>query len=115
MVQPSPCCMQYCSQVVSKLAKTPSLPQLLECIAELKAIGFNVPDYPADPKNAEEEKIKATYAKVLGSDVNPAFCKGVFKKLHFFLSFQNYQVTLASALLPQSRRTPRILLRGLPP
>ena len=114
MVQPSPCCMQYCSQVVSKLAKTPSLPQLLECIAELKAIGFNVPDYPADPKNAEEEKIKATYAKVLGSDVNPVFREGVFKKRHFFFSLQNYQVTLTSALLPQSRRTPRRLLRGLP-
>ena len=73
MVQPSPCCMQYCSQVVSRLAKTPSLPQLLE----LKAIGFNVPDYPANPKNAEEEKIKATYAKVLGSAVNPVLREGM--------------------------------------
>ena len=32
---------------------------------------FLVPDYPADPQNAEEEAIKATYAKVLGSAVNP--------------------------------------------
>jgi len=38
-----------------------SIPQLLECIAELQAKGYNVPDYPADPQNAEEEAIKATY------------------------------------------------------
>ena len=42
-----------------------SIPQLLECIAKLQAKGYNVPDYPANPKNAEEEQIKATYAKVL--------------------------------------------------
>jgi len=70
------------------LAKTPegniiklpnisaSIPQLLECIAELQAKGFNVPDYPADPQNAEEEAIKATYAKVLGSAVNPVLREG---------------------------------------
>merc|ERR1711884_973194 len=53
-----------------------SIPQLLECIAELQAKGFNVPDYPADPQNAEEEAIKATYAKVLGSAVNPVLREG---------------------------------------
>ena len=70
------------------LAKTPegniiklpnisaSIPQLLECIAELQAKGYNVPDYPANPKNAEEEAIKATYAKVLGSAVNPVLREG---------------------------------------
>ena len=53
-----------------------SIPQLLECIAELQAKGYNVPDYPADPQNAEEEAIKATYAKVLGSAVNPVLREG---------------------------------------
>jgi len=73
---------------LGELAKTPegniiklpnisaSIPQLLECIAELQAKGFNVPDYPADPQNAEEEAIKATYAKVLGSAVNPVLREG---------------------------------------
>ena len=76
---------------LGELAKTPegniiklpnisaSIPQLLECIAELQAKGYNVPDYPANPKNTEEEKIKATYAKVLGSAVNPVLVEGVFK------------------------------------
>jgi len=62
------------------IIKTPnisaSVPQLLECIAELQEKGFNVPDYPANPKNEEEEKIKATYSKVLGSAVNPVLREG---------------------------------------
>merc|ERR1712038_1388148 len=74
--------------MLGELAKTPegniiktpnisaSIPQLLECIAELQAKGYNIPDYPADPQNAEEEAIKATYAKVLGSAVNPVLREG---------------------------------------
>merc|ERR1739844_448397 len=73
---------------LGELAKTPegniiklpnisaSIPQLLECIAELQAKGYNIPNYPADPKNAEEEAIKATYSKVLGSNVNPVLGEG---------------------------------------
>lgn len=73
---------------LGELAKTPegniiklpnisaSVPQLVECIAELQAKGYNVPDYPANPKNAEEQKIKDTYAKVLGSAVNPVLREG---------------------------------------
>merc|ERR1712180_355351 len=53
-----------------------SIPQLLECIAELQAKGFDVPDYPANPQTPEEEAIKATYAKVLGSAVNPVLREG---------------------------------------
>merc|ERR1712213_40387 len=73
---------------LGELAKTPegnviklpnisaSIPQLVECIAELQEKGYNVPDYPADPQNAEEEAIKAVYAKVLGSAVNPVLREG---------------------------------------
>merc|ERR1712180_105194 len=53
-----------------------SVPQLTECIAELQAKGFDVPDYPANPQTPEEEAIKATYAKVLGSAVNPVLREG---------------------------------------
>src|SRR5690606_15696855 len=48
-----------------------SIPQLKGAIAELQKAGYNVPNYPDAPANAEEEKIKATYATVLGSAVNP--------------------------------------------
>ncbi|KIA83339.1 isocitrate dehydrogenase [Kaistella solincola] len=53
-----------------------SVPQLTEAIAELQKKGFAVPNYPAEPKNPEEEKIKSAYAKVLGSAVNPVLREG---------------------------------------
>jgi len=53
-----------------------SIPQLKGAIAELQKAGYNVPNYPDAPANAEEEKIKATYAKVLGSAVNPVLREG---------------------------------------
>jgi len=53
-----------------------SAPQLEEAIAELQAKGFAVPNYPAEPKTDEEKAIKAKYAKVLGSAVNPVLREG---------------------------------------
>ncbi|MBV6878929.1 NADP-dependent isocitrate dehydrogenase [Epilithonimonas ginsengisoli] len=53
-----------------------SAPQLEEAIAELQAKGFALPNYPAEPKNDEEKAIKAKYAKVLGSAVNPVLREG---------------------------------------
>jgi isocitrate dehydrogenase len=53
-----------------------SIPQLVATIKELQAKGFAVPDYPAEPKNEEEKEIKAKYAKVLGSAVNPVLREG---------------------------------------
>ena len=53
-----------------------SIPQLKAAIAELQKAGYNIPNYPDSPANAEEEKIKAAYAKVLGSAVNPVLREG---------------------------------------
>ncbi len=53
-----------------------SIPQLNAAIAELQSQGFAVPNYPADPKTEEEKAIKAAYAKVLGSAVNPVLREG---------------------------------------
>jgi len=70
------------------LAKTPeaniiklpnisaSVPQLTAAIKELQAQGYNIPDYPAEPKNDAEKEIKTRYAKVLGSAVNPVLREG---------------------------------------
>jgi len=70
------------------LAKTPeaniiklpnvsaSIPQLEAVIKELQAKGYNLPDYPAEPQNEAEQSIKLTYAKVLGSAVNPVLREG---------------------------------------
>ncbi len=73
---------------LGEMAKTPeaniiklpnisaSIPQLNAAIKELQAHGFAVPNYPADPQTDEEKQIKATYAKVLGSAVNPVLREG---------------------------------------
>ncbi|CAK0801229.1 unnamed protein product [Prorocentrum cordatum] len=53
-----------------------SIPQLKACIAELQAKGYTLPNYPDEPKNEEEKEIKARYAKVLGSAVNPVLREG---------------------------------------
>ncbi|WP_299560872.1 NADP-dependent isocitrate dehydrogenase [uncultured Mycolicibacterium sp.] len=53
-----------------------SVPQLTAAIKELRAKGYNVPEYPANPKNDEERVIKERYGKVLGSAVNPVLREG---------------------------------------
>jgi isocitrate dehydrogenase len=70
------------------LAKTPaanivklpnisaSIPQLQAAIAELQAHGYDIPDYPEEPKNDEEKALQARFAKVLGSAVNPVLREG---------------------------------------
>ena len=70
------------------LAKTPeaniiklpnisaSIPQLQAAIKELQAKGFALPDYPEEPQNEAEQSIKLTYAKILGSAVNPVLREG---------------------------------------
>jgi isocitrate dehydrogenase len=53
-----------------------SIPQLKAAIAELQAQGYAVPDYPEDPSSDAEKEIKARYANVLGSAVNPVLREG---------------------------------------
>ncbi|MFZ1519687.1 MAG: NADP-dependent isocitrate dehydrogenase [Ignavibacteriaceae bacterium] len=53
-----------------------SIPQLKEAIKELQEKGFKIPDYPEEPKNDEEKKLKERFAKVLGSAVNPVLREG---------------------------------------
>ena len=53
-----------------------SVPQLEEAIAELQQQGFQLPNYPAEPKTDEEKAINKKYAKALGSAVNPVLREG---------------------------------------
>ena len=73
---------------LGELAKTPeaniiklpnisaSIPQLVAAIKELQSQGYNIPDYPANPKNDTESEVKTRYSKVLGSAVNPVLREG---------------------------------------
>ena len=53
-----------------------SIPQLQDAIKELQEKGFAIPDFPTDPKTDLERETRATYAKVLGSAVNPVLREG---------------------------------------
>jgi isocitrate dehydrogenase len=73
---------------LGKLAKTPegniiklpnisaSIPQLQAAITELQEKGYNIPNYPEEPKNNEEKALQLRFAKVLGSAVNPVLREG---------------------------------------
>ncbi|MGE0061805.1 MAG: NADP-dependent isocitrate dehydrogenase [Xanthobacteraceae bacterium] len=53
-----------------------SIPQLKAAIKELQDKGYAVPDYPDNPATDAEKDIKARYAKVFGSVVNPVLREG---------------------------------------
>lgn len=73
---------------LGELAKTPdaniiklpnisaSVPQLRAAIKELQSAEYNIPDFPQDATTDEQKTIKARYAKVLGSAVNPVLREG---------------------------------------
>ncbi len=73
---------------LGELAKTPdanliklpnisaSVPQLKAAIKELQLQGYALPDYPDDPQDDAQKKLKARYAKVSGSAVNPVLREG---------------------------------------
>ncbi|MEX1311951.1 MAG: NADP-dependent isocitrate dehydrogenase [Candidatus Sulfomarinibacteraceae bacterium] len=70
------------------LAKTPeaniiklpnisaSIPQLQATIAELQSKGYDIPDFPEEPKTDEEKALRERFAVCLGSAVNPVLREG---------------------------------------
>ncbi|MBI1933179.1 MAG: NADP-dependent isocitrate dehydrogenase [Ignavibacteriales bacterium] len=77
----------YLSEL-GELAKTPnaniiklpnisaSIPQLQAAIKELQEKGYNIPNYPEEPKTDEEKELQKRFSKVLGSAVNPVLREG---------------------------------------
>ena len=73
---------------LGELAKTPaaniiklpnisaSIPQLTAAIQELQDHGYSIPDFPEEPVTDEEKDLRARFAKVLGSAVNPVLREG---------------------------------------
>ncbi|WP_328857106.1 NADP-dependent isocitrate dehydrogenase [Williamsia herbipolensis] len=53
-----------------------SVPQLRAAIKELQDKGYDLPEYPGNPKNDEEAAIRDKYTKCLGSAVNPVLREG---------------------------------------
>ncbi len=73
---------------LGELAKTPnaniiklpnisaSIPQLKAAIKELQDQGFDIPGYPENDDSDDDKILKARFAKVLGSAVNPVLREG---------------------------------------
>src|SRR6478735_3933898 len=67
---------------LGELAKTPgpnisaSVPQLKAAVAELQKQGYDLPDFPGDPKTDEERDVRERYDRVKGSAVNPVLREG---------------------------------------
>ncbi|RMB56987.1 NADP-dependent isocitrate dehydrogenase [Dokdonia sinensis] len=53
-----------------------SVPQLTAAIKELQEDGYDIPDFPEEPKTEEEKENRKRFAKVLGSAVNPVLREG---------------------------------------
>ncbi|MBW2731936.1 MAG: NADP-dependent isocitrate dehydrogenase [Deltaproteobacteria bacterium] len=74
--------------ILGEMAKTPtaniiklpnisaSIPQLQATLKELQEKGYDIPNYPEEPKTEQEKALQARFAKVLGSAVNPVLREG---------------------------------------
>ena len=64
----------------ANVIKTPnisaSIPQIKDAIAELQAKGYDLPEFPDEPSNDEQKKVRALYEMVKGSNVNPVLREG---------------------------------------
>ncbi len=77
----------YLTQL-GEIAKTPganiiklpnisaSIPQLQAAIKELREKGYDIPEYPEEPKNDAEKALQERFSVVLGSAVNPVLREG---------------------------------------
>jgi isocitrate dehydrogenase len=80
-----------------------SIPQLKTAIKELQGKGYNMPDYPEEPKTDAEKELQARYAKVLGSAVNPVLREG------------NSDRRAATSVKLFGRKNPHRLMKEWPP
>ncbi len=53
-----------------------SVPQLKSAIKELQEKGFDLPDYPDNPKTDAEKELQKLYSNAKGSNVNPVLREG---------------------------------------
>ncbi|HSO23751.1 MAG TPA: NADP-dependent isocitrate dehydrogenase [Chondromyces sp.] len=53
-----------------------SIPQLQSAVKELQGKGYDIPDFPEEPKTDEERALRQRFAVCLGSAVNPVLREG---------------------------------------
>ncbi|HEX4050996.1 MAG TPA: NADP-dependent isocitrate dehydrogenase [Steroidobacteraceae bacterium] len=53
-----------------------SIPQLKAALVELRSQGYTLPEFPEEPRDETQKQLRARFAKVLGSAVNPVLREG---------------------------------------
>ena len=53
-----------------------SVPQIKEAVKELRAHGYNIPEYPENPESDADKKLLERFTRVSGSAVNPVLREG---------------------------------------
>lgn len=79
-----------------------SVPQLQACIKELQEKGYDVPNYPEEPKNDAEKALQERYSKCLGSAVNPVLREG------------NSDRRAAAAVKKNAQKSPHKMMKAWP-
>ncbi|MDZ4402447.1 NADP-dependent isocitrate dehydrogenase [Prosthecobacter sp.] len=69
-------CLEPTTNIIKLPNVSASQPQLKAAIAELQSKGYALPNLPENPQTDAEKDIKARYAKVMGSAVNPVLREG---------------------------------------
>src|SRR6202162_4427296 len=68
---------QHAEAIIIKLPNiSSSVPQIKEAVKELRAHGYNVPEYPDNPNSDADKKLQERFTRVLGSAVNPLLREG---------------------------------------
>jgi isocitrate dehydrogenase len=71
---------ELCLNPAANIIKLPnisaSIPQLKGAIKELQDKGYDIPNYPDEPKTEEEQEAHQRFSRVLGSAVNPVIREG---------------------------------------
>ena len=79
-----------------------TVPQLKAAIEELQAKGYDIPEYPDEPRNDVEKALQARFSAVLGSAVNPVLREG------------NSDRRAATSVKEFSRKHPHRMMRPWP-
>ena len=95
-------CLDSKANIIKLPNISASIPQLKSAIKELQDKGYNIPNYPDEPKNDEERIIFNGYSKVLGSAVNPVLREG------------NSDRRSSTAVKKHGKRNPHKMMRDWP-
>lgn len=79
-----------------------TVPQLKAAVGELQAKGYDIPDYPDEPRNDAEKALQSRFSAVLGSAVNPVLREG------------NSDRRAATSVKEFSRKHPHRMMRPWP-